>query len=526
MPASSSPKVKRAEKRVLWEMRQRYKLEPPKVTPATGSVGTPPSKRPPTPPRDSPKPTPKKPRRSRHILRSFIIAFLALGLVGGTAFSYKILSAGNKISVAKRSIFGQLKDLLLNSSEHLRGESDDRVNVLLLAIGGEGHAGENLSDSIMVASIRPSDHSVALLSIPRDLYVQVPEEKYYSKINAVHAYGEAKKKDFGPVLMKQKVEELTGLSIHYFARVDFTAFKSLVDAVGGINITIPNSFFDYWHKISFPAGTEDMNGDRALAYVRARYIEGPEGGDFKRAHRQQQVLLAIRDRIFSVSTALDFSKLNTILDSVSNNVRTDMQLWEMKRFYEVARQIDHEKVTSVVLSNGTKGVLVSGTEILGGQPAYVLKTRSGDYSEIQAIAQNIFTSNAASTLTPTPEDTLTAPSTQASVIPSPSVSPVPSKTPTNNLKITVEIRNGTVINGLAKKVADKVKVEGFVITGISNAKQRDAEITTVYGLSPDSQAEATRIATLLKATVDHQQPVGESPSKATILVITGADAAH
>jgi LCP family protein required for cell wall assembly len=458
-----------------------------------------------------------------------ILIILALGLVGGIAFSYKILAAGNKITVANRSIFGQLKDLLLSSDQKLHGESDGRINILLLAIGGEGHSGENLTDTIMVASIRPSDHSVALLSIPRDLYVKVPGENFYSKLNAVHAYGEAKQHDLGPVLIKQKVEEITGLPIHYFARVDFTAFKSLVDAVGGIHITIPTTFFDYWHKISFPAGTEDMNGDRALAYVRARYIEGPEGGDFKRAGRQQQVLLAIRDKIFSVSTALDFTKLNKILDSLSNNVRTDMQLWEIKRFYEMARQIDTSKIKSVVLSNARDGVLVSSTEILGGQPAYILKTRTGDYSEIQAIAKNIFSPDVGSSLAPSAGDAGTTPPPPADAgdiapLVSDTPTPSPSASPAAAVTTTVEVRNGTTITGLAKKTADTLQAKGYTITGTGNAKQRNATATTVYAVSQDHQAQASAISQLLNATLDTKLPTGESASKADVVVILGSDA--
>lgn len=519
---TSTPKSldsSRAEKRVLWEMRQRYKLTPPAAKkPAPARMATPPPPASPLPPKKA-EGSDKKPRRKRkggwRFFRFALLLLLAFGLVSGSVFGYKIIAAGNKITVTKRSIFGQLKDLLVSSGQQLRGESDDRINILLLAIGGEGHSGENLSDTIMVASIRPSDHAVALLSIPRDLYVQVPGENYYSKINAVHAYGEAKKKDLGPELIRQKVEEITGLPIHYYARVDFTAFKSLVEAVGGINIAIPNSFFDYWHKISFPAGTESMNGDRALAYVRARYIEGPEGGDFKRAHRQQQVLLAIRDKIFSVSTALDFTKLNHILDSLSSNVRTDMQLWEMKRFYEIARQVDHEKIKSVVLSNGIHGVLVSSTEILGGQPAYTLKTRTGDYSETRALAENIFSSSAATPLAPTPATT-EAP---------PTVSPSPSTSIQSTADTTIEVRNGTTIPGLAKKAADSLKSQGYTITATGNAQVRNATDTTIYILTSAKESQAAAVAKSLQGSVEKSAPDNEAASKADILVILGSNQA-
>lgn len=428
-------------------------------------------------------------------------------------FGWKILSASNKITTAERSILAQLKDLLFSTNQTLKGEKEDRINVLLMAIGGEGHSGENLADTIMVVSIRPSDHNVALLSIPRDLYVQVPNENFFSKLNAVHAYGEAKKKDGGPDLLIQKVEEITGQPIHYYGRADFIAFKNVVDAVGGVDISIPNTFVDYWHKITFPAGTEKMNGERALAYARARYVEGPEGGDFKRAARQQQLLLAIRDKVFSVNTAFDFTRVNSILNSLSKNIRTDMQLWEMKRFFEIARQIDHSKVESVVLTTGPNGVLVGGTEVLGGTPASIIRTRTGDYSEVQQIARDLFTSSVGRTLSPTPQDDSRQPSA------SPTATPLAKKP-------TVEIRNGTNTTGLAKQAEDSLTEKGYEVIVIGNAANRSTTSTTVYAIKSNATEGAKALAEVLNADSDSGLPGDEAATDADVLVILGSDAAQ
>ncbi len=445
-----------------------------------------------------------------------VIIIIAMGI-----FGYKIIAAGDKITVTDRSILGQLKDLLLKQGSMLYGESDGRVNILLIAVGGDGHKGESLADTVMVASIDPSTNRAALLSIPRDLYVQVPGRDYFSKINAVHAYGESQKMDSGPILLSELVENITGQPIHYYARVDFTAFKSIVDAIGGVNITIDNSFYDYWHKISFPAGKEKMSGERALAYVRARYIEGPEGGDFKRAARQQQVLLAARDKVFSVQTALDFTKLNAILNSVSDEIRTDMQLWEMKRLYEIIRVVEPAQVHSVVLTTGPKGVLVGGTEILGGVPASILRTRTGDYSEIQTLSSTILDQTsepAALSVSPPVPVPSPDPSPEASPTPSPAVSPEPVTLP------TIEIRNGTTITGLAKRTGDKLAVEDYKITAVGNATIRNAPQTTVYYTSPDQQAAAALVAQILNAKTLAAFPDGETATTADLLIILGLDA--
>lgn len=515
----------RAAKRVLWEIKQQYggsTTRRSKVAPSFPKVSAP-----------TPLPARKEARvrivtkKKKHWgLRIFIFLIIII-LTSGGVFGYKIISASNKITTANKSVLGQLKDLLFTSGQTLGGEKTDRINILLMAVGGEGHSGENLADTIMVASIRPSDHEVALLSIPRDLYVQVPGEQFYSKINAVHAYGEAKKKDGGPELLRKKVEEITGLPINYYGRVDFIAFKSLVDAVGGVNITIPNTFFDYWHKITFPAGTEKMNGERALAYGRARYVEGPEGGDFKRAARQQQLLLAIRDKVFSVNTALDFTRLDSILNSLSSNIRTDMQLWELKRLYETARQVKHDQVRSVVLSNSNNGVLVSGTEVLGGVPAYVLRTRTGDYSEIQNIAKNIFDSSVSHSLAPNPSsDTNNAPN-QPTPFPDgalPAATSTPSASPSPTVTTTIEIRNGTNTTGLAKKTSDAITSKGYEVLAIGNAHNRSTAKTTVYAIKDKAVDEAKNVAQILDASTDSGLPADEAKTSADILIILGSDA--
>lgn len=472
------------------------------------------------------------PNSKRHSTRYRTIRFLTIfifitGLFMAGVFGYKILAAGNSISTVKQSILGQLSDLLFKSGNQLQGENENQINILLLAVGGEGHSGENLADTIMVASIQKDTNKVALLSIPRDLYVQVPGQQFYSKINAIHAYGEAQKKNNGPELLQTKVEEITGLPIHYFARVDFTAFKKIVEAVGGVNIEIENGFTDYFHKIAFPTGTETMNGDRALAYVRARYVEGPEGGDFKRASRQQQVLVAMLRKVFSVNTALDFSAINGIINSISEDIRTSMQTWEMKRFFEIARQIDVSSIKSIVLSTGPHGLLVGDTVVLGGEPSSVLKTRTGDFSEIQTVAKNMFSDDVGKNLT-SPSSSAASPVASTAPSASPSVSPSPSTSPDakDTAKPTIEVRNGTKVNGLAKKIADSLTKDGYTVLATGNASNQEIEKTIVYAPKVTQADDAQEIATTLEATAKTDLPADEAKTTADILIVLGADAAE
>lgn len=506
LPSSQSSS---AEKRILWEVRQRYRIQKPRPTgslpAATGRVRSAAStSRSHNASRITGRRHPARSSTTAVWLRRSLLLLVIIAGIGGGFFGYRILAAGNRITATERSILGQLKDLLFSQGSSLAGEPDDRINILLLAVGGEGHAGENLADTVMMASFRPSDGKLALLSIPRDLYVQVPGEQYFTKINAIHAHGENIKRDTGPLVLSQVVTDITGQPIHYYGRIDFSAFKQIVDAVGGVDITIPNSFFDYWHKISFSAGTEHMNGERALAYARARYVEGPEGGDFRRAARQQQILLAIQEKIFSVNTAFDFSALNNILGALSDNVRTNMQLWEMKRLYELARTIQHDQVKSQVLTTGPRGVLTGTTEMLNDTPAAVLKPRAGNYSEIQAIAAALLTTDTAVNTEPPP-------------------TPSPSPEPAAVAKPSLEIRNGTNITGLAKKESETLTAKGYTVLAVGNAVNRSTATTTVYALTDTYLDSAKEVANLFDATTDSGLPADEPASSADLLIILGQD---
>ncbi|MEO6077919.1 MAG: LCP family protein, partial [Candidatus Andersenbacteria bacterium] len=275
-------------------------------------------------------------------------------------------------------------------------------------------------------------------------------------------------------------------------------------------------------------GTETMNGDRALAYVRSRYVEGPEGGDFKRTARQQQMIVAIRDKIFSVHTALDFNVINGILGGLSKNLKTDMQLWEMKRFFELSRQIDAANIKSVVMSTGPNGVLKGDTVILGGVPASVLKTRTGDFSEIKKLAQNMFSDTEGSAIdtqtTDTPKQNI---DDGGNIIPSTTPSPSPSTSPeASQTSATLDIRNGTAINGLAGKIATRLKAEGYTIQVTGNAASKDIKKTVVYAPNVTSADDATKIASELNASSATDLPSTEAKAKADIVIILGADSAQ
>ncbi|MEA2683267.1 MAG: polyisoprenyl-teichoic acid--peptidoglycan teichoic acid transferase [Chloroflexota bacterium] len=244
----------------------------------------------------------------------------------------------------------------------------ERVNILLLGYGGVGHDGGYLTDSIMVVSIQGPDR-VALTSVPRDTYVNVAAFStggtYAGKINAAFEIPMSKGA-FGPLLpaydtgfsgagalASKVVGDYLGITIDYFTAVDFSAFKTVVDAVGGIDVVNPYVLDDYQYPagesggythIHFNAGPLHLNGDQALIYVRERHADN----DFGRSRRQQQVIAAIKDKAVSIGAA---ANVLTLLDAVQNNVHTNMTPNDIKVFAGIAGQLNSAGTHHVSLDN-------------------------------------------------------------------------------------------------------------------------------------------------------------------------------
>ncbi len=269
----------------------------------------------------------------------------------------------------------------------LKGEGDGRINILLLGIGGKGWDGPYLSDTIMVMSIDPKTKEVAMLSIPRDLYVKIPGYGW-SKINAADAYGEMKKTGNGPALTESVVENILGIPVHYYARVDFSGFKKAVDSVGGVDINVEKPLYDTSYPggtLSIKAGYQHMNGNTALKYARSR----KSTSDFDRASRQQKILLALRQKALSLKTLSNPIKISGLIDALGSSLRTDLQLSDMKKLASMAQDIDGNKMTNKVLDTSSGGLLVFGN-IPGAGSIEIPAAGIGNYTQIRALARSIF----------------------------------------------------------------------------------------------------------------------------------------
>jgi LCP family protein required for cell wall assembly len=268
------------------------------------------------------------------------------------------------------------------------GLKQDRVNILMIGIGGDNHPShDKLADSIMLVSLKPSTRQAAIVSVPRDLWVSIASHGTH-RINYAHAIGEQSGyPGEGPGLLCDTVSDVFGQPIHGFVRVDFSAFEKIIDDLGGVDVYCQRSFYDFLFKDGFARGWHHLGGKRALAYARYRYVIGPEGDNFARELRQQQVVNAVRTKMQSVSPQ-DAMHLMSALSTLSDATETNLTTAQMISLYSRFHGIDPNNIRHVSLKPLT--TLFEVTRL--AEPGMAVRPRTGDYSEFRAVARDIFSS--------------------------------------------------------------------------------------------------------------------------------------
>lgn len=267
-------------------------------------------------------------------------------------------------------------------------EDDQRTNILLLGMGGETHAaGQYLTDTIMIASIDTTTREVSLLSIPRDLLI-TDSEGAERKINSLYIFEKNNgSHNNGISSLREIISEITGLEIHYYALIDFVGFSEIIDTLGGIDIEIQKDFTDDFYGVTFSAGITHFDSALALTYCRSRFSSGTEGSDFARAARQQQVLLAIRDKLLSSESLLTPGSLTKSFTSINRYLWTDISPTEALKIWDYFKNLDMEHMSRAVLS--TQNVL---TPSYLSDGTYVLHPASDNWAEIRSFIQEFLTS--------------------------------------------------------------------------------------------------------------------------------------
>ncbi len=348
----------------------------------------------------------KKKLSLKKIIFWFFLIVAFLGILYGTFVISKIYFVSNEISLSskKSSFLGIIKSLTRpDPILDLKGMDTGRINILLLGIAGKGKPGQNLTDTIVILSLNTKTNQVAMLSIPRDLFVEVPDAHFWTKINAVYQYGirsfsKDESNQINPLL--EVTKELTTLDINYYAVLNFDGFQKMVDAIGGINIISEKDFYDTtypgpnysYETFELKKGFHQMDGATALKYARERHSD-PEG-DFGRAKRQQQVMQSFKNKFFSIGTFLNVFALNNFLNALGDNFKTNASTDEIGSLLELSKKLDTQNINNVVLDAWNKDSLLKiSRDIRKNIGASALVPRVGNYSEIHELAQNIFNLN-------------------------------------------------------------------------------------------------------------------------------------
>jgi LCP family protein required for cell wall assembly len=213
------------------------------------------------------------------------------------------------------------------------------------------------TDTMLLVSLNPETNELGILSIPRDLYFDVPGYSVPQRVNSAMVLGELQQTNFGPTLAMQTVQYNLGMRVHNYIALDFQAVIELIDILGGLDIDVPYEIVDYqypdmnygYDPLILHAGFQHMDGETALKFARTRHGDN----DFERARRQQIVLYALRDRILDANLMPQLIlESPTLLASLDGNLYTDLQLDQMIQLALFLKDIPQEDIrTGVIDSN-------------------------------------------------------------------------------------------------------------------------------------------------------------------------------
>ncbi len=394
----------------------------------------------------------------RLLFRGAVLALACIIGLGGLMFSQDYL----KLHKAFKGGAPTAASLTVGVNPSLlKGEGDGRINILLLGRGGGNHDGPDLTDTMILASIDPVNHTASLISIPRDLWIDIPNEGAM-KINAAWESGEfsylgseqtgstnANVINAAFSQADQSVESVLGVPIDYNMIMNFQAFQQAVNTVNGVIVNVPTSLVDptmAWENNNNPvlaqAGLQAFDGAQALSYVRSRETTS----DFARAQRQRAVLVALENKVETLGIISNPLKLSSLFGEFGNNVATDLSMTDAARLYSIIKDINTNNVTSIGLADPPNSYIATGQ--LDGQAIDLPTAGLFNYSAIQTFVRGQL------------------------------------KDPyilNENAKVLV--LNGTSVPGLATNMANELTSYGYNVIGASNAPNTGWTQTTLVDLS-------------------------------------------
>lgn len=332
-----------------------------------------------------------------------------------------------------------------------------RVTVLFMGLDyNDWRAGEGppRTDTMILLTMDPISNTAGMLSIPRDLWVSIPGFDY-GKINTAYQLGEAyKMPGGGPGLAMDTVERLIGVPIQYYVQLDFAVFVKFIDEIYGVKIDVPSEIYvdlydDDKGKKKIEPGLQVLPGEYALAYARAR---NTEGADFDRAQRQQQVIMAIRDRLLDPSIIAEMiAKAPDLYNNYSGGINTNFTLEEVIQLGWFARQIPTENIYKGIISEKQVnfGKSPDGLEVLKPLPDQIRLLR--DQVFIPAGSLSPYADSSADPLTLMIEE-----------------------------HASIAVLNGTLTPGSAGRTSDYLLSLGVNVVSISDASDKPYPYTYIY----------------------------------------------
>ena len=348
----------------------------------------------------------------------------------------------------------------------------DRVNILVMGLDFRDWAegdGPPRTDSMMLVTIDPITKTAGMLSIPRDLWVEIPGFEH-NRINTAYFLGESYRLPGGGAgQAMQTVENLLGVPVQYYAVIEFEAFERMIDEIGGLEIQVfermrisPIGRRSLWLEVR----AYRFNGAFALAYARARKTEG---GDFDRATRQQQVLLAIRDQVFDLGIPALLARAPAVYSELASGVHTNLSFDQMIALGLLGMQVDVE-------NDVRRGVIAP--------PDYVLLENHPDGAQVlkpipdkvRALRDQIFTGTGAIR---------------------PSYDLAKPEEPAQLESARVSVLNGAGVEGLATETAEYLQEQGLTVVEIGNADRHDYDKSRVIVNSQNFPYTLSYLAELL-----------------------------
>jgi LCP family protein required for cell wall assembly len=332
-----------------------------------------------------------------------------------------------------------------------------RVNVLVMGLDyRDWEAGETpRTDTMLLLTLDPLNQTAAIVSIPRDIWVSIPGFEY-GKINTAYYLGESwNVPGGGPALAAQTVEEFLGVPVDYYAQIDFQAFVDFIDHIEGVKLYFEEPMVldrrGKWNTVTIEPGWITLPGEYALAFIRTRYTEG---GDFDRAARQQELIMAVRDRI------LEFDMLPKLVANapeiyadMSAGINTNMSLNQIIQLAWSVMDIERDNISQVIISNEyvTLGKSPDGLDILVPIP-----------DKIRLLRDEVFSTGGA--LGPVSSGELLDLVAQEGA--------------------RVSIRNGSYMGGLAESTAEWMREQGVNVVEVTNAEYSVYSSLTIYSSTP------------------------------------------